>query len=715
MNIGELNELYQKSEQVDRSTFAEMRSNILLVAGDHYQKRADKYFSQIRDNRDLSDYQKLRLTKNHTQKVTRHYETHILEYASGVSVNPQRESELQDQKSAELNNSVWQDGRDRWRIHDKQREWVADFVRTGEVAVLIRWNNDIGEIVGYDPMLDENGEMILDEFGEPVADEDSPVFQGGMEFERLFAFNLLRCSSAKNMRESPYLIYRHLMPMKQAKSMWRGDPEKQKLLVEGDSSGEEFVIFDASKGGYDKASEQVLLKEYFFKPSPEYPRGRHVITTSAGILEEDDLPFGIWPIIWQGFDEHATAARATSVVKQARPYQAEINRASSSLAMHQVSIGHDKVLYQAGTKIAPGALLPGVRGISYQGAAPQILPGRDGSQFAGYIEQQVQEMYNITDVMELGAEKDSQFDPLALLYRSGKQRQRFFYYTQKFERFMVDVCETFLKLAKEYYPDDMAIVAVGKNEMVNMEEFRTTDPLSHRVTVDPQDNTLETKFGRQVSMMHMMQYAGNSMERNDIGMLARNMPFANSEEMFKDFTLDYDSAKNMMLALERGEMPDIDENDEPTYMIKKLSNRMRQADFKFLPMQVQQAYMQTRQVYHQIQAQQMAAAQQAKNEFIPQDGPMVACDFYVESDDPEKAPKRARLPQNALNWLAKQLDFQAGGLDKLEQMNGGDMGQISQLLAQQAGPPGAQMQQAPAGPPMPGPAPAGPPVPMGGM
>jgi len=718
MEIGELNEIYQKAESSDREVFAEMRSNILLVAGDHYQKRADRYFSQIRDNRDISDTQKLRLTKNHVQKVTRHYETHLMEYASGVAIKPQRDSEIQDQKSAEMNHSVWQDGRNRWRLKDKEREWIADYVRIGEVAVLIRWNPDIGEIAGYDPLLDEQtDEPLLDEFGQMMPDEESPVFSGGFEFERLYPFNLLRDPAAKNMRESEFLIVRKLVPKKVAKSMYANDPDKLKLLT--DEKGDDFIIFDAVKGGYDRTSDQVMFKEYYYRPSKEYPKGRFFITTSAGILEEGELPFGVWPIIWQGFDEHATAARARSIVKQARPYQAEINRAASALGMHQITIGDDKILYQSGTKLAPGALLPGVRGISYQGAMPTILPGRDGSQFTAYIDQQINELYNITDVMELGAEKNAQFDPLALLYRSGKQRQNLFYYTQKFEMFLMDVCETFLKLAREYYSDEMAIVAVGRSEMVNMSEFRNSEPLSYRITIEPQDDTLETKFGRQVSMMHLLQYSGKNMGRDDIGMIARNMPFANTEEMFQDFTLDYDSAKNVMLALERGELPDIDKEDNPEYMIKKLSNRMKQPDYKFLHPQIQQAYQQARGAYHQLFAQQMAKAQQAKNEFIPQDGPMIACDMYVESDDPEKAPKRARIPQNALNWLVKQLEFQSGPIDSMSQLTGGALSGLAEALAQQQQPQGGAG-QLPPGMGMPGPAPQGPAMPgpampQGGM
>lgn len=700
-DIGELNDLYRRAESLDREVFAEMRSNILLVAGDHYQKRADRYFSQIRDNRDLSDFQKLRLTKNHTQKITRHYETHILNYASGVTLKPQREGEMQDQKAAEICQSVWQDARHRWRLDEHDIESAADFVRIGEVCTKIWWNPELGKIKGYEPLTDEFGDVLVDEFGQPLPDEEKPVMEGGFEFQRLFPFNLLRDPTAKNFRDSKFIIYRQLVDLKEAKRRYKDDPEKLKLLT--DDKGEDFIIFDAQKGGYDRATSQVMFKEYYWKPCEKYPNGYFQIATSAGILEEGELPFGIWPFVWQGFDEHATSARARSIVKQIRPYQAEINRAASAMAMHQITIGDDKVLYQSGTKLAPGALLPGVRGISYQGAEPKILNGRDGSQFSAYIDMKIKELYNVVDLVEIGEEKEGQFDPLSLLYRSSKQRQKFHYHTKKFERFKQDECELFLELARHYYDDDMVITAAGRNEIVNISEFKNTTPLNYLVVVEPQDDTLETKFGRQVSMMHLLQYAGKNLGRDDIGMVMRNMPFANTEETFGEFTIDYDNSKNIMLALERGEMPDINEEDNPQYMIKKLTHRIKQPDFKFLHPQIQQMYMQVRQQYHQLFAQQQQAAQQAKNEYIPQDGPMIACDMYVENkEDPSKAPKRARIPQSALNWLVKQLEFQAGSLGKLEAMNGADQAAIAQMMQQMPQspgmPPGAEQGMPPAPP-----------------
>ena len=681
-DIGELNDLYRRAESLDKEIFAEMRSNILLVAGDHYQKRSERFLGQIRGSQDLSDHQKLRLTKNHTQKITRHYETNILNYASGVALKPQRDSEMQDQKAAEICQSIWQDARQRFRLDEHDRESVSDYVRIGEVCTKVWWNPDLGKVKGYEQQTNELGEPEFDEMGEPVADESKPIMEGGFEFQRMFPFNILRDPTAKNFRDSKFIIYRQLSDLKEAKRRYKDDPEKLKLL--SDEKSEDFVIFDAQKGGYDRASEQVMFKEFYWKPCKEYPEGYYQITTSSGVLEEGELPFGIWPFAWQGFDEHATSARARSIVKQIRPYQAEINRAASAMAMHQITIGDDKVLYQSGTKLAPGALLPGVRGISYQGPEPKVLAGRDGSQYAAYIDAKIKELYNVVDLMELNQEKEGQFDPLSLLYRSSKQRQKFFYYSKKFERFKQDECELFLELARHYYDDDMVVTAAGRNEIVNIQEFKNTTPLNYLVVIEPQDDTLETKFGRQVSMMHMLQYSGKNLSRDDIGMVMRNMPFANQEETFGEFTIDYDNSKNLMLALERGDQVDINEEDNPQYMIKKLTHRIKQPDFKFLHPQIQQSYMGVRQSYHQLFAEQQQKAIQAKNEYIPQDGPMIACDMYIENkEDPGKAPKRARIPQRSLDWLVKQLETQAGSLGKIEAMNGSDQAAVAQMLGQQ--------------------------------
>lgn len=685
-NLGELNQLYTEADAVDREVFAEMRSNLLLVAGEHYSKSAHQnYRTHIRDSRDLSDMQKLRLTKNHMHRVHRRYTGAVRRYAAGTTVSPAVENDNQDIKAAELNKSVMADAKYRYHWPEKIRKWVDDFIDIGEVCVKIIWNPNAGEFVGYAHKQDQESDdgFAYDEDGDPVPDEENPVFKGEFEFERLFGFNIWRDPAAKDMLDSRFIGTRKMVPTSKLKARYRNDPDKLKFL-ENDAN-EEFIVFDSARVGYDRSKGMTLVKECFYRPSEEYPEGYFVIYTKSGILEEGALPFGIFPIIWKGCDEHASTPRGRSILKQARPFQAEINRASSAQAQQQITIGDDKILYAAGSKLAPGALLPGVRGISYQGKEPTVLPGRDGGQYAGYILAQIDEMDKVLDLVELDAEINGQLDAYALLFRSAKERERFSGYAEKFEEFHIQVWETFLRLAKEYYPDDMAVPAIGTKEFVNMAEFRTTVPQWYRIHVEAQDDTTETRFGKQLTIQHVMQYANDKLDKDDVGKLIRSMPFGNFEELFGDLTLDYDNAKNDILSMERGEFRPAEDDDNHVYMIKKLSSRMKQSDFRFLNPQVQRIFQIKRDQHKQMQAANEQKIIDAKNEYIPSDGPMIACDMYVQGDDSSKEAKRVRIPQNAVEWLVDKLEAQGQDLSKLESMNTESLAQMAQMLTQQRG------------------------------
>lgn len=696
--VGELNRLYQDAEAADNSLFAEQRSHVLLIAGEHYNKRGDLKFSQIRDNRDVSDYTKLRLTKNHTHKIHKYYTQSVLSNARSVTPAPQLDGELQDQKAAEINKSVWEDFKTRYKIKRDTRSWASDYTGIGEVHLKIFWDPDIGDFKGYRQMVDDYGQPIFDEMGQPVPDKKDPVFEGGLTYERIFGFNLLRDPGAQNLRESPYIINRKMVQTAKLKATYRHDEDKLKAIVDG--ANENYVVFDSNRGGYERTKGFTPVREYYFRPCPEYPMGYFYIATKGVILEEGELPLGLFPIISKGFDVHPTSPRGRSIIKQVRPYQTEINRASSAQALHQITIGDDKILYQTGTKLSPGALLPGVRGITYQGMEPKILPGRDGSQYQGYIDGQVREMYEVVDVNNIMAQANDVKggnDLYALLFRSSAQKQQLSGYSEGFEEFLVDVCELSLELGKAYLPDEMLIPAIGRKEYVNMAEYKSSNKLRYQIKVVPQDDTLETQFGKQLSFQHLLQYSGQQLSREDIGMLMRNMPFANSEEMFKKYTVHHDTTKNIMLALERGEYPEAIPEANHDYIIEQLSLRMTQADFPTLHPQIQQAYAQKRMEHSQLKAQQEQKILAMQSQYIPADGPMIACDMYVDNPDPKKAPKRARIPQRALDWLVKQLEAQSGSLQRLEQMNGGeanDMHALMQRQGAQAGmPPGASPQQ----------------------
>jgi hypothetical protein len=692
-DLAELNKLYTEGDEADKETYAEMRSNVLLISGEFYNKKAARFNNRIRDSKEIPDTQKLRITKNHIHKIVRYYTTNILAYSPNVSVMPKNPTELQDQKEAELNQAVWQDACIKHRFQEKRREFVNDFVGVSECAAKVFFDPNRGEFKGYEAKLqsDEEGNTLVDEMGNPipemdesgqmVPDESKPRFAGDFVIERLHAFNIFRPISSKSMREAPWLGLRKMVETKYLKELYSENEEVAKKIVE--SPKDDYVVFDSSRGEYAKSKDQTLVKEIYFRPCFQYPLGYFYIFTDEVILSEGELPYGIFPIVWAGFDEHPTKPRASSIVKVARPYVAEISRAASQMATHQITIGDDKIIYQAGTKLAPGTLLPGVRGLTYQGSQPQILPGRDGSQFLPYIESQIKELYSVVDMDEENQETPNQMEPYTMLYMSMKHRKKFSTYGEKFEQFLKDLCEVYLELAKKYLPDDALIYAIGKSEQINIPEFRATTKLCYEIKLEAQNDNMETALGKQLTFQHILQYASGSLDKKDIGKLIKLMPFGNHEEGFEDLTMDYDNAKNEVLSLDRGTPGLMPKYEDQGYIVKKLTTRMNKPDFQFLPQEVQQLYAQRLQEHENVLEQQVQKIQAAKDGFIPSGGALVACDLYLPAKNPDAAAKRARIPYESLQWLVKRLETQGLAQDNLEQMNQAAVADMAGQLMQQ--------------------------------
>lgn len=699
LTIEDLNRMYSDAKSADKESTAEMRNNILLIAGEHYNKKNSDYPNvrgrSTSSQGPTSDNYRLRITKNWIHRAHRQYMAAILSQAPGATCTPRNPMEIQDQKAAELNQSVWEYAKSKYKLKAHMRDMVSDFCGIGECITLMKFDPNKGALKGYEQKVDEFGQPMFEQIqqegvdpltglpvmqivqGNPIPDESKPVFRGEFVFERVYGQNLFRDPAARQMKDAKWVGIERLEDTEELKKIYANDPKKKKFITD---SSEDFFVFDSNKAGYEHKKGQTLLKEYLFKPCRKYRQGYFYLTTKEGILEEGPLPKGIWPLVWKGFDEHATRARATSMVKVARPWQAEINRASSQTAMHQVTVSEDKILYQAGTKVSQGALLPGVRGLTYQGAPPTILPGRSGEQYFQYIKMQEEEMQRALMIDMLDMDKTAGMDPMSALFANMQQSQKFSLYSEKFGEFEVEFLETFLELAKYYMPDDEVIGAIGRAEQINIEEFRNTSPLCYQIHVLEQNETIETKLGKQLVFNNILQYVGQKLEREDIGKLIADMPFGNWKDAFSDFTIDDKNVKNDFLAMERGEEPKISPSDNSDYCLRQVAKRKKERDFPLLPPFVQTLYAKYEQYHLQKKEQEAAALKQAQSEFIPTGGAMIACDMYVANSDPNKAPKRVRVPYQALEDLIQRLEKQGMGLAKMEQMNEAQAAEVAGML-----------------------------------
>lgn len=683
--IADLNRFYSDGNSADQNIFAEMRSNLLLVSGEHYQRRDSSFYRRLREVRDITNEQKLRLTKNHTRKICQSYVNNIMAPNPGVGFMPKNEQELHDQKVAELHHAVWRDAFDRYNIDDLMDDWCDNFVELGETHVKIFWDPSKGPLKGYDVKKDENGQPIVDVFGQPQVDEDAPIHAGEFCFEEVYGFNLLRPPECRDLRKAEWLCIRKMVSKDDLILKYKGDPDKLRFIQA--SSNGTYMVFDASYGGYYRAENQVEVREYYFRPSLKFSRGKFQITTKEGILEEGELPAGIFPIVSQIFDKIQTTSRGRSPIKQIRPYQIEINRAASKMAEHQITLGDDKLLIQNGTKVSSGVALPGIRSVNYTGAAPTVLSGRSGEQYLNYMNTQIDELYKVMNVFEDTEENQSNLEPWLLLFRAARQKKKFQRYIKRFEKFLIEVVKTYLRLAKYHLPDDQLIYAIGAQEQVNIPEFKQMDDICYEIKVEAQSDDIETKMGKQMTLNHILQYTAGQLKPDDIGKFIREMPYANVDGSFDDMTLDYDVSTNDILALDRGEQPPVNQYDNHVYCIKRLTKRMRQADFKFLSPQIQNNYAQKTQLHQQFEAQRMLEIQRAEQGFIPTAGYLVTCDFYV-TDPGDKSglkTRRARLPYQSVEWLIKQLEAQGQGLQQLEAMDPAAQQGVAQQFNQMAG------------------------------
>lgn len=700
--IEELNsQYYEPVITANKELYAEQRSNSMLVAGNHYASKTAESWSRIRDLRSVPTEQKLRLTKNHIQKITKTYINNLISNSPAVQVIPRDEKSNQSRKAAELNNSVWQYAVDTLDLPIKTLNWASDYVEIGEVAVKCFWNPHFGKVVGMNQKIGDNGEPEVDENGQPVGDEKSLVHEGRLELEHVVATNYGSDPSVSTDEDSGWCWIRKMMPVEKVKTLVGHDPDKLKMVEE--NKKETTMVFDPATTEYMNTKEQTLVIEYYFKPCGEYPNGYYYITTKSGILFDGELPYGEYPVEYLGFDRIQGNPRHRSIIKQLRPYQLEINRTSSKIAEHQIT-SDDKVLVQNGTKISTGLNMAGVRLINYSGAKPDIMEGRSGAQYLDYLQQQIAEMYQVAGISEDMEQKPNQAaDPMGLLFRSVKDQKKFVIYVEKLEHFLKRVCKLYLRLAKKYLDDAALIPMVGKAEIVNIQEFRDTKDIDTDIKVIPMTDDINTMWGKWLSINHMLQYSSAQLGTQDIAQLAKNLPFGNFAESFSDATLDYDSATNFMLAIERGEQPQPAGTDNKQYMLKKIGNRMRQSDFSYLSPQIQQYYAQVNQVYTQMLAEEQAAIQREQAGFIPTTGPLVRTDLKAEVPNASGGMKTVSksFPIDALAWLEKQMSAQGASLESLAQLDQSSQARIATQTTNLAQPnvPGQPMAAQPQGVP----------------
>ena len=175
------------------------------------------------------------------------------------------------------------------------------------------------------------------------------------------------------------------------------------------------------------------------------------------------------------------------------------------------------------------------------------------------------------------------------------------------------------------------------------------------------------------------------MEPEQIGQLIKQLPYGNKSEIFNPLTVNYDTAVNIVLGLDRGEMPEVPQYSNIDYILKALANRTVQSDFRYLPPNVVNNYWTLIKQLENIKSQQMLQAQQAQQGMIPMSGFLVTCNASMEG--PDGRVQRVKIPADALAWLvekAKAQGLQVQQMLALPDQMQGEIASINQQPMPQA-------------------------------
>lgn len=642
------------------------------MSGQHYNNRNSRFFKNVRDNSALDVTQKIRLTKNHINKITNTYINNIVSYSPGVTIIPKTDGELHDKKDAELSLAVWQDIKYRHKYREHVRNLADDFCVLGEMWMKVTFDEGLGDLIGY----------ADDGKGKP--DKKRPILSGDYIFERFPGYDGFMDPAAKSISEARWIGFRKLVDKeelkKQLEAKYKGNELEEKIKLLQEDKDETYAVFQPANAQVFETKGKCFIKEFYYRPCKDLPLGWFVIKAVNGILFEGDLQLdkqgkAIFPIISQTFDTYHGSPRGYSGIKQIRPLQAEVNRCASKIAEHQIILGDDKVYTTMGGGISEGAKLPGVREVKIKaGMTPTVMQGRDGSQFVTTMESSISEMYRMRDVKEdsLGA-KDVNPDIMSTLYRSLREKKPYVLYSEKFERFLVDWCDIVLRLAKANYRDEMIVRAVGKSEAINIAEFRESDDMAYSIKLEALSEDIESVMGKYLVTRDLLQYAGSSLTPEQLGVIASSgLPFIDKTAL-NPLTKKHKSLESLILQMDRGEEPVISQFDDNKRILETIVDRMNEDSFKYIVMKnpkIYDIYLSQYEERTNIQKQQLEELKNANMGIIPTGGVKVKVDAWIpDPKDPTGGkPMRAVMDQVTLEWLFDRLGKQGEEMMSLQQM-----------------------------------------------
>ena len=648
-NLSEYREMFIDAVEADKKHFMEQRSSLLLFSGKHHNANREvtiggghaREFARITQSSSGTKraLNQLRIVYNQIPRLTDSYVNEIMDHAPGVQVVPVGGGDVKNSRLAKMNMDVLEADMRKNPDHEMRTEEEAEtFTVLGEVACKLFW--------------DEATDWL----------KESPIHP----------FDLVRAPGSLSLETAPWLIHRNVYTKVQLIKMF-GRAWAEKYASPGggkggyDSGMGTYTTFNAQDREYQKLDGLEIL-EYYHRPERNYPKGYYVFFTHSAILREGELPGGIFPIVAARCMTTPSLARGHSFIRSVYNAQMELNRAAGQDASNMIHFGDDKIITNASSNLSLGKENVGVTHYKVSSFTDlnksiQYVEGKGLPKYLEYMAHLIKFMdYTAQVKTVMDEKKDGRTgDIYYQLFSRLKDKKKFAKIGRRFENYLKMKAEAKLAFFRYYLTPEDIVETTDLQDKVLIEDFKNTTARDYSIALKVGNTSTEELMGKQLQIREIVQYLGNNLSREDIGMILRESPLSNNHALLDSLTAKYDSSVNDIIKLEKGILPQVSRTADLTYKIERITNHINGPRFQELGGQVTN-------LFHQFLDQLQQMLQEQKNEelrlqagFIPTTGALINTDLYIEVPSSSGAGKktvRAKLPQSALQWLFDTLQKQ---------------------------------------------------------
>lgn len=414
-----------------------------------------------------------------------------------------------------------------WRkinMRDKVFKLSMWFLTCGTGYLKTYWNPDIGDVI------DEEGTKL----GDVAIDVVSP-------------FDMVFDKTAQEWSQVRWCIETKLRNTSYVKERYGVDVEPEDNLV----STNVFEGMLANLNGFQndspmtKVKDGVRVKEYWEIPSSDYPKGRHITTAGGKLLQYEDNPYGRLPYFCFTHISVPGKVHGRSVIEDMIPLNREYNKTRSQRIENKDKTINPRILVPSNCLLseptdAPGELL------EYQssvGKPEWIYPPSEPSYMQAELEMLIQDMNDVSGIHEVsqGQNPPGVKSGVAIAYLQEQDDTKLGPTIHTIENNLEKWATFVLELVEQYYDEPRLIKVVGKNNQIEVIEFKGADIKGNRDVIVVAGSALpQSKAARQEFILNLV----DRKILTDPQVILKLLEFGSIEEVYEEVSIDINQAKS---------------------------------------------------------------------------------------------------------------------------------------------------------------------------